>query len=171
MLHSGHKTAGGNGGSELTPGKSRVRRQQNEGCRGPARRRTVDVTRRCCCCCNCAIPAGFPALLLLGLVQRPPLGQSLQSSTWQTYFSTVFKTELTVAAKVGEADGDHRCSYLVLSSQSSCPARLANDGLPAIGPRCLLGLWGQRWGAGATGGETESSRDGGAAGKRAMGAV
>lgn len=40
--------------------------------------------------------------------------------------------------------------------------------MPAFGPRCLLGLWGQMWGGGATGDGTGSWR-GRAAGKRAMG--
>lgn len=90
--------------------------------------------------------------------------------TWQTYFSTVFKTGLTVSAQVGKANGDHRCFYLVLGSQSNCSASLAKDGPPAFGPRCLLSwLCGDRCGGGgATGDGTGSSR-GRAARKRKWG--
>jgi hypothetical protein len=143
----------------------------SEGLHSPLGMPGAEACPRKDCWCDLGLmwPGWCDLLLLLQLCCQPPSPPAprpgIASSagpvtpeqlfllhTWQTYFSTVFKTVLTVSlhrsARLRRTI--HRCFYLVLSSQSNCSASLAKDGLPAFGAQvpAELGLWGQMWGGG-----------------------
>lgn len=123
-----------------------MQRQWDEGCRRHAHRRTVGVTCRCCCCSCVASFPNPPALRPGTSSSAGPVTpeQLFILHTWQTYFSTVFKTELTVAAQVGKAT-----SLLLPGAQFSVqpfskPCKGWAAGIQAQVP-AELGLWGQMW--------------------------
>uniref|UniRef100_A0A2K6E172 Uncharacterized protein n=1 Tax=Macaca nemestrina TaxID=9545 RepID=A0A2K6E172_MACNE len=142
--------------------------QQNVGCWRHACRRTVDVTQRCSSG-NSAASSPSPSASQPGAASSEapgPAGVSLEESSAATseelfiplhagqtlagllasemaYFSTVFKMDATLTAKVREADKDQRffiwCSVL----SRTCSMATGWTSCLAFRPRCLQG-WGSR---------------------------
>lgn len=113
------------------------------------------MTRRCCgrlLQLRCQLPSP-PAPQPGTASSAPPITaeQLFILHTWQTYFSTVFKTGLTVTAQVSKANEDHCCFYLVLSSESQLFSKqrmgcrhLGPGACWGCGDRCGVGCY-RRW--------------------------